>query len=47
VRLTALATLAALTLLASPLLKAESPPLEVQGAWVRTTPGSDVAAVYL
>ena len=39
-------TLAALTLLASTTL-AQSPPLVAEDAWVRATPGADMAAAYL
>jgi copper(I)-binding protein len=39
-------TLAALSLLAS-LAVAQAPPLVAQNAWVRATPGADVAAAYL
>ena len=39
--------LAALTLLASFLAVAQPPPLVAQNAWVRATPGADLAAAYL
>lgn len=38
--------LAALVLLASAAV-AQQPPLVVQNAWIRTTPGTDIAAAYL
>src|SRR6266581_1117255 len=40
------ASLAAFTLLAS-LAAAQAPPLLVRDAWVRATPGADMAAAYL
>jgi periplasmic copper chaperone A len=40
-------TAAVLALFACAIAGAVSAPLSVQDAWVRTTPGSDVAAVYL
>jgi copper(I)-binding protein len=38
---------ACLTLLACTLALAAAPPLTAQDAWIRATPGSDVAAAYL
>src|SRR5882757_949493 len=41
------ASLAAFTLLASLAVAQAPPPLVVQNAWVRATPGADMAAAYL
>lgn len=41
------ASLAAFTLLASLAVAQAPPPLVVENAWVRVTPGADIAAAYL